>query len=302
MKIRQSDLNAAQRCFQQKHLLDEQLKATGVRGQTNSMTVFGTVVHYAVQILEQHHHAGRDDALDVALATFEHYWEPDNIRQLEPQGINIWLPSTNYSQLRQRGRKALKDYYERLKLDQGMLLALEYTWTVPIEIDNQPHELTGTADRLCLRVGAKGPYLSVEDFKTGKRPTYMRQLVQWTVYSYASTQPQFWEGFGEAIQPVVHQLQHRRGNKFTLWHDNTSLPLIPRRGKWINMGQQGTVSFHDVGWRNETDYARLRVQLREYINAHTHNVYPLTLVGEVCHYCPFSRNGGCGGVPISEDM
>ena len=297
MRIRQSDLNAAQRCFQQKHLIDQQVQETGIRGQTNSMTVFGTVVHFAVQILEQLHHEQRPDALDVALSTFDYYWHPDNVRQLQPQGIDVWLPRSNWGALHKRGRKAITDYYPMLKADQGLLLALEYTWNAPITIDGQRHELTGTVDRLAIRHASDGPYLSVEDFKTGKKPTYTRQLVQWTMYSYASTQPAFWEGFGELIEPVVKKL-HTQNR--ALFNDGTGLSVIKRRGRWINMGQGSTVSIHDVGWRDEGDYARLKVQLREYVNAHTHQVFPLNLTGEVCLYCPFSRNGACGGVPISE--
>jgi hypothetical protein len=31
------------------------------------------------------------------------------------------------------------------------------------------------------------------------------------------------------------------------------------------------------------------------------DVYPLNMKGDVCLYCPFSRNGECGGVPIPDE-
>ena len=300
MKIRQSDLGAAQRCFQQKHLMDEEA-AGGKRGETNSATVLGTVTHYAAMILEQLHHEGRPDALDVAVATFEHYWRHENVTELEPAGINVWLPKQTWGGLQIRGRKALRDYYELLTRDEGKLLALEYEWDVPYELDGETHQLHGTADRLAIRLYKNQPYLSVEDFKTGKRPTYLRYLTQWTVYSYASTRPEFWVDFGDLLDPLIESLRSPRKKKqFALYDDGSGLPLIPRRGRWINLGQQEVVSLHDVGWRTDHDYARMRVQLREYVNANKAGVFPLTLSGETCMYCPFSRNGACGGVPIPE--
>ena len=613
MRIRQSDLGAAQRCFFQKKLFDEQEAGTGKRGETNSATVLGTVIHYAAMILEQLHHEGREDACEVAVATFENYWAPQNLTDLEPMGIGFWLPRQTWGGLRIRGRKALRDYYDLLRKDDGKLLGLEYQWEVPYEIDGETHQLHGTADRLALRLYKGEPYLSVEDFKglsldtplptptgwttmgqvqvgdyllgadgmpctvtaksglherpcyrvrfddgssivadnvhlwqvhtddgvqvldtdglrarlnsgrrqrdlripnaeplqlperqlpidpyvmgawlgdgtrqrgviskpeeelfaaiaergyqvgkrqqdgasmtrtifglrsqlkelglldgdkylprqylrgsyqqrldllrglmdtdgswhrkrrravfttcdkqlahdvhelvatlgwrpslfevqrtgfdkrvtaydvtfvpmrdncfqlsrkaelvdtldgyrgvragrrmvvsvertatvttacvqvdspdslylageqmvpthnTGKRPYHLRYLTQWTVYSYASTRPEFWTTFGELIDPVVAALRSkRRKHQYALWDDGSGLPMIPRRGRWINLSQDNVVSLHDVGWRTNHDYARMHIQLREYVNAHKANVFPLTLSGETCHYC-----------------
>ena len=297
MEVRQSDLASAQRCMYQMHLARKEEEGTGKRGETNSATVLGTVTHYAVMILEQLFHEGREDALDVAVATFEHYWHPDNLHELEPAGIGFWLPRTTYGGMLIRGRKSLRDYYDLLKSDDGKLLALEYTWKVPYELDGEMHALKGTADRLALRLYKRKPYLSVEDFKTGKKPNYLRYATQWTVYCYASLQPEFWVDFGDLIDPVVERLHAK---KLALFHDDTGYEVIPRRGRWINLGQGETVSVHDVGWRIEQDYARMRVQVSHYIAAHKAQVFPLTLSGDTCMYCAFSRNGACGGVPIPE--
>lgn len=297
MRIRQSDLTSAQRCYYQFSLRLEEEQGTGKRGDVNSMTAFGTVMHYAIQVLETLHHEDRPDALDVAVATLESYWKPDNLPQLVPGGIDFWLPRTTYGGLLIRGRKALRDYFDLLARDDGKLLALEYQWEVPYELDGELHELHGTADRLALRLYKRQPYLSVEDFKTGNKPQYLRRATQWTVYSYASTRPEFWSQFQDLIDPVVEKLHAK---ELALWDDGSGYEVIARRGRWINLGQGDTVSIHDAGWRTEHDYARMRVQLRHFINANKAGVFPLTLSGDTCEYCPYARNGACGGVPIPE--
>ena len=53
----------------------------------------------------------------------------------------------------------------------------------------------------------------------------------------------------------------------------------------------------DQRLRFTTDVAEC---VREYIKAKRLGVHPLTVSGHTCIYCPFSRNGMCGGVPIPE--
>lgn len=301
MRIRQSDLNSFQRCGMQKHLRDQK-KATGEKeGDNLSATVFGTVMHHATQVMETLHHEGREDALDTAKATFAHYWMPDNLPNLPgcEGGIDVWLPKQTYGGLRERGLHTLRDYYEVLCKDTGRLLALEQYFEVPHVIPGDPeeHVLTGTADRLSLRVFGprKRPYLSIDDFKSGKKPSRLRYAVQWSMYGKASLHPEFWRPFGDAITPIVEAL-HKK--KLALWDDGSGLPIIARRGRWISLTEGAQLS--DAGWRGPHDYARLDVALREYVKAQRADVHPLTLSGEVCEYCPFARNGDCGGVPIPE--
>jgi hypothetical protein len=298
MKIRQSDLGSFHRCAMQQHLYEEAEKG-GQRGENLSATVLGTVVHYAVMVMEQLHHEGRDDALDIALATFRHYWHPENLPQLEPHGIDVWLPRQTYGGLRERAVRALRDYHDVLVRDDGILLGLEHTFSVPIDIDGEQHELAGTVDRLALRFYKRKPLLSVEDFKTGKRPSHLKFATQWTVYSYASTQPAFWTDFIVAQEEKFSELLDKLNARgFDLYEVPNGLPLIARRGRWLSLADG--FDSHDAGWRGEHDYARLRVHLREYVKARRADVHPLTVTGHTCLYCPFARNGACGGVPIPE--
>lgn len=282
----------------QQHLYREAAEG-GKRGENLSATVLGTVVHYAVMVMEKMVHEGQPNALEVGLATFQHYWHPDNLPLLEPDGIDVWLPRNTYGGLRERGTRALRDYYDSLIRDDGTLLALEHTFSVPIEIDGETHELSGTVDRLAVRLHKRIPILSVEDFKTGKRPTHLRFQTQWTVYSYASLQPAFWMDFvvqqDEGFEKLMDWIASRG---YELYATPVGLPVMARRGRWLSL-TDGFDS-HDAGWRTENDYARLRVHLREYIKAQRAGVHPLTVSGHTCLYCPFSRNGACGGVPIPE--
>lgn len=289
--IRQSDLASYSRCPQQKKLADT-MEATGQREQTLSATVYGTVVHHALETFERLHHEGRADALDVALATFNHYWLPENIGDLEPGGIDVWLPRQTYGGLREKGNAVIRDYADLIKGDDGQLLALEYQFSVPVWLDGRQHTLTGTADRISRRMyRAKTrkmvPFLNVEDFKTGKVPTYLRYNMQFSAYCWASLQREFWDGFDDPEQ--AYQLTKD-------W---------PRKGTWIDMAK---IKRNDAGWRGPTDYGRLMVALTEYVKAVEADVYPLSIKGEVCMYCPFGRDNvqtgepaACGGIALADD-
>lgn len=280
--IRQSDLGSYSRCPQQKKIADG-MDERGEREQTLSATVYGTVVHHALQVFEEHHHAGREDALDVALATFLHYWLPENIGDLESGGIDVWLPRQTYGGLREKGQRVIKMYAEMIKSDTGQLLALEYQFHVPLLLDGVQHTLTGTVDRMSRRLTSSGKrraFLNLEDYKTGKVPTYLRHNMQFTAYGWASTQRPFWDGFDDPEDAWA---------KTKDW---------ARRTTWVDMN---TVTRKDGGWRTAQDYLRLEVALREYVKAVEHDVYPLNLKGDVCTFCSFSRDGSCGGVPVADD-
>ena len=301
MQIRQSDLEAYSRCAQQKRLYN--LADAGMIPQPKNLsaTVFGTVMHHALQSMETLHAQGREDAGTVAVQTFEHYWHPDNIGALEPNGVEEWLPRQGYSQLLYRGRENLRQYYDLLKRDNDPLLALELSFNVPIVIDGVEHTLHGTLDRLAMRKHQRmtQPYLAIEDFKSGKKGTYLRHRTQWTMYSFASLHPAFWQPFVEAgtLDGILEPL-HKR--KFSLFDgDGGNYLVIPRRGKWINL-HESTVKLHDVGWRLTQDYRRLTVALREYIRACEAGIYPLSISGDNCTYCPF-RDGICGGEPVPDE-
>lgn len=278
MRIRQSDLSSYARCARQKKHYDLAKRGEGPQPRQLSATAFGTVMHHAVQVLETMHDAGDGGALDTALATFSHYWMPDNIGELtEP--IDTWLPRQTYGGLRDRGLHAIRDYYSLLVNDDSQLLALEINFEIPIDLGPVgQHVVTGTIDRVCYRKYKRVPYISVEDFKTGRQPTYLRYSPQWTVYCWATLQREFWEPWPDADER---------------WKASCNLT---RRGMWIDLANNKRV---DAGWRAEADYARMKIALTEYVRAVEADIYPLSMSGENCLHCSFREV--CGGVPVPDE-
>lgn len=288
MRIRQSDLASYGRCAQQKKLYDLARDGLVKRPSNLSRTVYGTVMHHAVQVMETQHAQGDARALAVAIATFVHYWNPENLPDLAEQhpelihGIDEWLPRDTYGGMRQRGIRALEDYFHgTLDGDPDPLLALELNFEVPIDLGANvgQHLVTGTVDRLALRRHTRKPYVSVEDFKTGRQPTYLRYHLQFTIYCWATTQPAFWREFPDGDE---------RCATYADW---------ARRGRWIDLREN---KLKDAGWRGEADYGRMFVALREYVRACEADVYPLTVTGETCLHCAF-RDGTCGGIPVPDE-
>lgn len=178
--VRQSDLSSWSRCQLQKHYLVQAEEDPGFpQPERLSATEFGTVMHYALMIMEKLHHEGRPDALRVATATFEKYWHPDNIEQIARR-VTRWLPKQTYGGLLERGRIALAAYYESLTAARGRLLALEYQWAIPVEISGRVHTLTGTIDRLSIGYYRSRPYIEIGDYKGLALDTPLPTPTGWT--------------------------------------------------------------------------------------------------------------------------
>lgn len=307
IQIRQSDIASWQRCPQQVKL-SRQASDRGERRTTLSATVFGTVVHHAAEVLQRLHHEGRTDALDVAIATFEHYWHPDHLDELEPGGIDVWLPRQTWGGLQIRGRNTLRAFYDDIESDDSLLLALEQHFEFPLDLSEElpqdPHHTgSGTIDRLTLRTKGRGKarqtWLSVDDGKTGKKPTYLRYAFQWTYYSYATLQPEFWDAWEpDQLKLITAPLAERGLALYARQPGAEDLPIIPRRGRWY--AWKDNYKVHDCGWRTEVDYKRMKVALAEYVRSNTANIFPLTISGDSCMFCEFGHDGTCGGTPLAE--
>ncbi len=299
--IRQSTLASYQRCPRQVQL-KTLASQRGEREQVLSATAFGTVLHHCAQVLEELTHEGRPDAVNRAVASFEHYWHPDHIGELVGGGIDVWLPRQTRGGLLIRGRENLRNYAEVLAADTGKLLALELPFKVPIAIGEWKNlAVNGTVDRLALRMYGSSnpkPYLSIEDFKTGHKPTYLRHALQFTVYAWASLHEDFWQPWNRTTLDSLQRPLRNRG--FALFNDGSGLPVIPRRARWIAL--RDTFGIHDAGWRAPSDFARMTEAIGAYIEAVDADVYPLRVSGETCTYCPFMYSGACGGVPFDKDL
>lgn len=283
--IHQSDISAWIRCptafmYGQQGLPRRQLSATA----------WGSVVHHALETFERVRHTEgmtHQDATSAAISTFEHYWHPLNISAIcEP--VQEWLPRQDYSTLRALGIDNIRAYCVSMQLDDSSLLATEIGFQVPIpgthdEDTGQPHILAGTIDRLALRRYRGKPYLSVEDYKTGKEYKYLRQNLQFTAYCMATTQKEFWtgwngeDGFG-ADGPMLFERFHR----------------YARRGMWINMRR---VAPQDAGWRGPQDYNRFSLAVEQIVASIKADIYPLSLSGETCQFCDYAPICAGSGVP-----
>lgn len=283
--IHQSDLTNWMRCP-----TSFMYARAGQPQQQISATAYGSVVHYALETFERLRHTDGVpfvDAVHAAVETFAHYWHPLNIEAICAP-VDVWIPRQGYNELRERGMDAIRAYCQLVKLDEHELLAVEYGFQVPIDGTwddelGEPHVLAGTVDRLGIRQHAGRPVIAVDDYKTGKEYRYLRQNLQFTAYLYATTRPEFWtgwrgeDGFGDELGTQLHQRFER----------------APRRGTWINMR---SVKFMDAGWRGPADYQRFALAVEQLLASVKADIYPLSLSGETCQYCPFSRI--CAGVGV----
>jgi hypothetical protein len=302
--IRQSDLSSWAYCPLRKFYEDRaRADRDAPQPATLSATEYGTVMHYVLMNLELAYHEGAENALEQAIASFEHYWQPENIGAVASP-ITEWLPRQTYGGLRDRGRAAIKAYYDLLKGDDSRLLALEYQFAIPLPINGRLHTLTGTVDRLSIRRQSGKPYLSLDDFKTGKQVTFLRHNQQGHAYGYASTHPAFWQGWEDSGLQTTESFVGEQLGKLSEYfeshgyrlHDgslNTQHPVASRRFRWINIKD---VKYVDGGWRNERDYARLLLGIDGYIRAAEAGAYPPNLKGEPCAFCSFRKS--CGGVGL----
>ena len=271
MIIHQSDLKSWARCGEQ-----HRRQLNGDRGKQLSATAFGSVMHNALHTLERH----RD--LDLAIKTFEYYWHPLNIEMVcEP--VEEWILKQSYSSLLGKGRETLKRYWDLKRYDDEEVLALEFPFVVPIlgtfdPDTGKPHELAGTVDRLSLRHYKRQLHVCIDDWKTGKKPRYLRHNIQFSAYAYASTQQEFWTGYDDDLLP--DGFGEQRG--YDLFR---RLEQAPRHGWWINV--MGGPDWIDAGLREERDYRRFAHSVDQYVRARKNNIFPLNIDGETCAFCPF---------------
>lgn len=288
--IHQSDLSALSRCAAQAGY-----RLKGMRSETNSAAAYGSVMHSALHVLELRRAEGVpfEQAVQRALEHFIYYWSPLNIEAItEPVPADGWLPRQGYSELRARGIDAIRKYADLIRYDDHELLAIEYGFIVPIdgtwdEDLGKTHELGGSVDRLAIRHYSRKPAIAVDDWKTGKEQVRLRHNLQFTAYSYASTKPEFWtgwggeDGFGQERGMALYERTKDWG----------------RRGTWINMRK---FKFEDAGWRGPIDYHRFAVAVEQYVATVKADIFPMTISGDVCKFCDY-RKDICAGTGIAPD-
>lgn len=285
--LHQSDLAAWTRCPAQYGY-----RLAGLPDKSNSASAYGSVVHHALNVFERHRANGMPirEASQRAVETFLYYWHPAHISAIcDPVPADGWLPRQNYSELRQRGINALHSYADLIRYDDHELLATEFGFLVDIEgtfdeDTGKPHQLAGSIDRLAARHYARKLTLCVDDYKTGKEQKFLRHNMQFSAYCYATTRQEFWTGNGGE-----DGFGQQRGME--LFERFVS---AARRGTWINMR---TFKFQDAGFRAAKDYQRFQLAVSQIALSVQSDIFPLTISGEACTFCPYRDICGVIGVP-----
>ena len=221
--------------------------------QYNALTTLGSVFHFAIEVYEQY-----DNDIDLAVQTFRHYW--NHVDELGLR-IDFYPPRSNHVGLEEHGVTMLERYHGLSPWKGGTLLGTEIRFEVPLG----PHVLSGVIDKLFLRRSVRE--IQVIDFKTGyKVPQKLRHNLQFTTYLYATTRPEFWwqvPGWEDFYEKSVG---------------------LKRIGQWYHARNNKMFS---AGYRDDLDYRRLRHAVDQMDLAIRAEIFPLTIEGEACGWCPW---------------
>jgi hypothetical protein len=191
--------------------LNDQAKAGLLSGKPDqfSMTAYGSVIHHAISTLERLDFAGREDATRRAHATFDFYWNPDNISSIcEP--VTIWAARQTWAGLGRKGHQTIDLYAKYLQADVSKLLGLEVEFNLPFSLDGEQHVLHGTMDRLSLRKLSGQPYLNIEDFKGLALDTPLPTPTGWTTMGAVQVGDQVIGSDGRPTAVVVKSSVHEK--------------------------------------------------------------------------------------------
>lgn len=246
---------------------------------SNAKAVFGSCIH---QALDGYNRTGD---LDQALALFNDLWEnPEKVGA--PVHTLIWPRQTSYGSLKDRGNAVLRDTAERIRLEKRVVIASEHEFLVPFG----RHELHGFVDLMEVRQTGRGKNIvKVVDWKTNARQPNFADLyldIQFTVYMYASLQPEFWFGNGPEFPPVenadwVYEMYFN----------------LPRRAIWYQLWTQKEI---DAGPRDDEDYFRL-YRLCDSIQRATEAEVWVPKIGDACTFCDFKEPCGIT-IPTREEI
>lgn len=232
----------------------------------NASASFGSCMHHALDVYTRTHD------VEGAVATFKDVWTNPEKLGVTPE---TWPQRQTFGGLMARGLDMLRDYHEKLKWENREVIATEHKFLVPFG----EFELTGAVDLLEVKKDSKGkPTLRIVDFKTNQRAPFISNLrlnIQFTIYDYASRQPEFWAGNGPDFPGIP--------NGEWLMEINKDLP---RRGVWYGLLQSKE---YDAGPRDDADFLRLYRVAREMKKALEHDVYVPNISGDSCTFCPFTK-------------
>lgn len=261
MRLRQSTIKRFMDCPAQVRFAEvEQLPEA-----ENFKAYFGTVIHFCLEKLNL-----GEVTTEQAIALFLDLWENPAKLGANP---TVMPKMTTYGGLENKGIWILENFQSKYRWEDRELIASERQFLVPFG----RHELSGTVDLIELRRNHKGKQiLRVCDYKTNTRKPSFAELalnIQFTVYSYATTCPEFWDGLPEDLFGELAEVE-RRSIWYHLW---TGAEL-------------------DAGTRTTADFQRLHRVCDQIERAYEADVFVPDISGETCIFCPFVEP--CCGVSI----
>jgi len=210
--------------------------------------------------------------LDGAIDRFRDYWLDPS--QLDPSyEIQRWLPKRSFEGYSNDGVRILRNWWAIIEWESDVIVGREHHFVVPI---GDGHELEGTIDKLLIRYKPKTASYSLvtSDYKTSRKLpayNYLRQDLQFTAYSYATTTDEFWAGVdnGKHLQKQVQDL--------------------PREAEWVHLLSPQR---KHAGDRNQQDYNRLAYAVNAMAASIDMRIFVPNISGESCTFCDFRDNCG----------
>lgn len=160
--------------------------------RANAHSAFGSCVHHALEYYNNH------NDIEAAVELFKKVWDEPG---LIGSAFDYFPKMTSYSGLLNRGISILREYHEKQRWEDRLVIAAEHRFNVPLG----DHNLVGIVDLLEMKRSGRGKNtLKIVDYKTNSRAPFLPALkvnVQFTAYHYASMQPEFWMGDGTTDNP-----------------------------------------------------------------------------------------------------
>lgn len=232
----------------------------------NAAASWGSILHNALE------YYNTSQNFDGARKLFlDQWWHPEDIG-LEPA---YWPPNTSHAQYLKLGIAILEDFHKRQRWQGRTVIGAE----IPFKVPFGDHHLTGYIDLLEVRKSGRGkPLLRILDYKSaGRQPTRIELAmdIQFTVYDYAVTCPEFWMGDGSIDYvglPDGENLMEEFGS-------------LAHRGIWYHLRTQKEI---DVGPRTDVDYMRLYRVCAEVAKATEAQIH-VPKIGEPCNLCDYAE-------------
>lgn len=232
------------------------------RWETGSAAHMGSGVHLG---LEHLHNGG---TVDEAVKIFQDYFDAT-----EP---TYWNRGGSRSKCLDIGRKMIRNYADVYKWETHVTLGVEKRFMIPFG----EHTISGIVDH--IQTDKNYSVLYLDDLKTGAKPNMdtLHLDLQFTVYEYASYQPEFWIGM-ESDDPKWPDKYSGFENGEELYE---KFKDVPRKNRWVDLK---TTKFIDVGNRTEFDYGRLYRMLEMIQRAIDTETYVPSITADACSWCSY---------------